>query len=155
MSILGSNNADIESQIKNWITEHLVNIGPLDYELKRGPYTEKCGSIEIIYPAGYIINIKDKDVVLIEYKENTLPDYIHFGSITAGSFICSHSNFNSMRGFPKNVGGHFDCCFCAGLESIEDAPQIVDKDFALMHCGRDFTEEEIRHISHITGKVYC
>jgi hypothetical protein len=158
MSILSSNNANIESNIKDWIKKHLVNIGPEDFELKKGPFTEIIGSVEIKYPEGYIINIKNKDVVLVNYKEKEkkLPDYIHFGSIIAGNFICLHSNLISMRGFPQNVGGHFDCCFCENLESIEGAPRIVDKDFALVHCGKEFTEEEIRKATiHITGKIYC
>lgn len=155
MSILSSNSALRESTVREWIKTYLPYLEEdADYELKDGPFIESG----IEYPEKMTIFVKNKDVILVDCKglegEN-LPEYINFGSIVAGSFICSHSNFKSMRGFPKNIGGHFDCSFCPNITSLEHAPKIVDKDFAVVNCGKQFTEEEIRKGRHITGIVYC
>ena len=160
MSIIKSNSAGIDSlkeKARQWMKEYFPNLEEnKDYDLEIGPFSAQYGHTTIKYNSKITILVYGgNDIILVDFKEDELPDYINFGHILGGSFICSHSSFKSMRGFPKVVGRYFDCSFCPGITSLDNAPILVDIDFAAVNCGRKFTEEEIREGRHITGKVYC
>ena len=142
-----------ESEVKSWIKEMLPYLSEQDYEIKFNVYGKQYGNIFIQHKEIPTITIKNKDVVLSGYPNNRLPEYIHFGEIIGGSFICSHSKLTSMYGFPKVVGRVFDCSYCPGLTSLESAPLLVDRDFVVI--GNRFNESDIRKHCQITGKVYC
>lgn len=89
MSILDSTGIGIEGALKNiksWLDK--MSIG--GYELIRIPDKPF-----------WKINVRNNDVILVGYKDKALPDYIVFDEIVGGNFICSYSEFSSMRGFPK------------------------------------------------------
>lgn len=160
MSIISSNNAGIESlkdNVRQWMKEKFPNLEEnMDYDLEIGPFSAQYGHTTIKYDSKITILVYgDNDIILVDYKAEELPEYINFGHIIGGSFICSHSNFKSMRGFPRVVGKYFDCSFCPGITTLDNAPELVDIDFAAVNCGRKFTEEEIREGRQITCNVYC
>lgn len=133
MSILKSVKAGIRSKIEDWLEKN----GIKNYTIDDNKLT---------------IRVKDVDVNLVGYKEESLPDYINFDIITGGSFFCSWSNLKTMRGFPKIVGKIFDISH-SKIESLEHAPEIVDINYAAY--GLNFTKEEIQAKTRVTCNIYC
>ncbi len=129
-----------------------------DFFVKRKKYIESwlndhhITNYKISLPPSLFIDVDGSDVNLMGYNESSLPDYIVFNEIRGGNFICSYSNIESMRGFPKMVGRNLDISF-SRIISLEDAPELVDKDFVA--CGLRLTEQEIRDKTRVTCKVYC
>ncbi len=84
MSILSSTKsgkAFFTAEIEEWIKKEL-NISEYDYELRwisdnGKPY--------------YAIDVHNRDVNLNDYPDEQLPDYIQFGDIVAGNFLCAYS----------------------------------------------------------------
>lgn len=140
MSILDSTDIGIKGSLKNiksWLDK--MSIG--GYELIRIPDKPF-----------WKINVRNNDVILVGYKDKALPDYIVFDEIVGGNFICSYSEFSSMRGFPKNVGGNFDISF-SKISTLDNAPKLIDRDFVA--TGISFNEYDIRQICRVTRNVYC
>ena len=145
MSILDSTKsgkAFFKAEIEEWIKKEL-NISEYDYELRwisdnGKPY--------------YAIDVHNRDVNLNDYPYEQLPDYIQFGDIVAGNFLCAYSKLTSTKGFPRMVGLTFDCSF-SQLTSLDGMPKIVDRDFICL--GMPFTEEQIKASKiKVTGKIY-
>mgnify|MGYP003403742131 CR=1 FL=1 len=135
MSILSSTDtgkARIRCKIKDWLKENGIKNTTIDNNLT--------------------ISVKDADVNLVAYKEESLPDYITFETITGGSFFCSWSELKTMRGFPKMVGRIFDISH-SKIESLEHAPEIVDINYVAY--GLNFTKEEIQAKTRVTCNIYC
>ena len=144
MSILSSTNAGLEGsskRVEDWLRQwHITN-----YTLKNLSGEEKSEQ------SIWMIDIKDADVNLVGYKNESLPDYIQFNKITGGNFICSYSGLTTMKGFPKEIGMNFDISF-SKISSLDEVPPKVNKDFVA--CGLSFTEEQIRATTEVTCKVY-
>ncbi len=139
MSVLNSIGAGLEGSqknIKSWLDGFHVG----GYELIRIPDKPF-----------WKINVRNNDVILAGYKDKALPDYIVFDEIVGCNFIYSYSEFSSMRGFPRKIGGNFDISF-SKIITLENLPELVDRDFVA--CGLPFTEEQIREVSKITCNVY-
>jgi hypothetical protein len=100
----------------------------------------------------WTIDVDGADVNLVGNKQVSLPDYIVFNEIRGGNFLCSYSEFVSMKGFPKMVGRNLDISF-SKIASLEYAPDLVDKDFVV--CGLSFSKEQIRKKIRVTNNVYC
>ena len=146
MSILSSTNSGtyyFKKPIEDWITKEL-NLSSNDYELVEIP---NHGRKEPIYE----INVNERDVNLNDYPNEQLPDYIQFGEIVGGNFLCAYSKLTTAKGFPRMVGLTFDCSF-SQLTSLDGMPKIVDRDFICL--GMPFTEEQIRATTEVTCKVY-
>ena len=146
MSILSSTNSGtyyFKKPIEDWITKEL-NLSSNDYDLVEIP---NHGRKEPIYE----INVNERDVNLNDYPNEQLPDYIQFGEIVGGNFLCAYSKLTSTKGFPRMVGLTFDCSF-SQLTSLDGMPETVDRDFICL--GMPFTEEQIRTITKVTCKVY-
>ena len=146
MSILSSTNSGtyyFKKPIEDWITKEL-NLSSNDYDLVEIP---NHGRKEPIYE----INVNGRDVNLNDYPNEQLPDYIQFGEIVGGNFLCAYSKLTSTKGFPRMVGLTFDCSF-SQLTSLDGMPKIVDRDFICL--GMPFTEEQIRATTEVTCKVY-
>lgn len=132
-----------ESQIKEWLDEWHIS----GYELE--------GLESAQGQCFFIINIKQGNVNLSGYRFGELPEFIQFGKLEGGScFICSHSELESMRGFPLEVGGDLDCSF-SKIRSLSDVNIKVNREVAF--CGLPFSEAEIRSKLQIldTCRVYC
>ena len=146
MSILSSTNSGtyyFKKPIEDWITKEL-NLSIDDYQLVCIPNN---GRKEPIYE----INVNGRDVNLNDYPNEQLPDYIQFGEIVGGNFLCAYSKLTTTKGFPRMVGLTFDCSF-SQLTSLDGMPKIVDRDFICL--GMPFTEEQIRATTEVTCKVY-
>ena len=146
MSILSSTNSGtyyFKKPIEDWITKEL-NLSSNDYDLVEIP---NHGRKEPIYE----INVNERDVNLNDYPNEQLPDYIQFGEIVGGNFLCAYSKLTSTKGFPRMVGRTFDCSF-SQLTSLDGMPETVDRDFICL--GMPFTEEQIRTATKVTCKVY-
>ena len=146
MSILSSTNSGTDyfkKPIEDWITQEL-NLSTSDYQLDWIPNN---GGKKPIYE----INVNGRDVNLNDYRYEQLPDYIQFGEIVGGNFLCAYSKLTTAKGFPRMVGLTFDCSF-SQLTSLDGMPKIVDRDFICL--GMPFTEEQIRTATKVTCKVY-
>ena len=67
-------------------------------------------------------------------------------------FYCYANNLISLTGASEFVGNNFDCSSNYKLTSLEGAPKFVGGNF---YCLRNsFTEEQIRAVCDIKGKVY-
>ena len=146
MSILSSTNSGtyyFKKPIEDWITKEL-NLSSNDYDLVEIP---NHGRKEPIYE----INVNGRDVNLNDYPNEQLPDYIQFGEIVGGNFLCAYSKLTTTKGFPRMVGLTFDCSF-SQLTSLDGMPKTVDRDFICL--GMPFTEEQIRATTEVTCKVY-
>ena len=97
----------------------------------------------------------------------------HFIPFKNGDINCSNQNLTSLEGAPEEVGGSF-YCYDNELTSLEGAPRIVGGDFSCSDnkltslkgapekvggrfwCKnpKKFTEEEVRAVCDVKGKVY-
>ncbi len=70
------------------------------------------------------------------------------------SFYCSNNNLTSLKGVPKEMS-FFNCSY-NNLTSLEGAPEFVEYDFDCSNQknGHKFTEEEVRAVCDVGGKVY-
>ena len=147
MSILGSTKSGKEffkAEIEEWIKKEL-NISTSDYQLDWIPNN---GGKKPIYE----INVNGRDVNLNDYRYEQLPDYIQFGEIVGGNFLCAYSKLTTAKGFPRVVGRTFDCSF-SQLTSLDGMPKIVNRDFICL--GMPFTEEQIKAAEiKVTCKIY-
>ena len=62
--------------------------------------------------------------------------------------------FTTLEGGPEEVGDNFKTINCHKLTSIQGAPRIVGGNFYFYDNGKDYTEEEIRAVSKVVGKVF-
>ena len=70
-----------------------------------------------------------------------------------GDFICSDCyDLKSLEGAPEEVSGSFNCSDCYNLKSLEGAPKEVGEDFC---CDSKFTEDDVKQVSKVKGKIDC
>jgi len=70
-----------------------------------------------------------------------------------GSFLCHRNNLESLIGAPREVGGSF-LCHRNNLESLIGAPEKVGEDFYCGNNSKEFTEDEVRAVCRVKGKVH-
>ncbi len=102
---------------------------------------------------GYVVDVHGQNIHLSAFPYKNLPDFIKFGNIFDGNFVCSHSKLISMRGFPESIGGNLDITYCVGIQNLDYIPNKIEGDFICIGLG--FTEEKIRQCCEVKGKVYC
>ena len=94
-----------------------------------------------------------------------------------GDFRCNDcKSLKSLEGAPEKVGGDFHCSYCNSLTSLKDAPKKVGEDFYCHDCksltsldgapkevrgsfncrlgGKIFTEEDVKKVSDVKGKIF-
>ena len=70
------------------------------------------------------------------------------------SFYCSEcKSLKDLEGAPEKVDGDFSCEKCISLKSLEGAPKEVGWDFYCSDCGKKFTEEDVRSVCDVKGKI--
>ena len=73
-----------------------------------------------------------------------------------GGFYCSHcSKLESLKGAPKEVGGDFYCVSNQSLKSLEGAPKEVGGNFNCLNCKILFTNNDVKKVSNVKGKIKC
>jgi hypothetical protein len=73
-----------------------------------------------------------------------------------GMFECYRcKSLTSLKGAPKEVGKSFVCHNCKSLTSLNGAPEKVGGDFDCYRCKTQFTEDDVRKVTNVRGKIYC
>jgi len=70
-----------------------------------------------------------------------------------GFFDCTDMNLISLEGCPEEIEGSFWCSYNK-LTSLEGCPKKVGEDFYIRVNPRKFTEEEVRAVCDVKGKVF-
>jgi hypothetical protein len=70
-----------------------------------------------------------------------------------GNFDCRFNHLQTLQGAPEWVGGNFVCIFNE-LVSLEGAPKYVGGEFYCCENTKKFTEEEVRKLVNVKGKVW-
>ena len=70
-----------------------------------------------------------------------------------GDFFCGHNLLISLEGAPKTVGGDF-FCNSNKLMSLDGSPKFVGANFSCFNNPGNFTEQQVRAVCDIKGKVY-
>jgi hypothetical protein len=73
--------------------------------------------------------------------------------IIKGVFNCSINKLSSFEGGPEYVEDDFYCSENSDINSLEGIPKQVDGDFLIRNVGKKFTQDEIRAICKVKGKV--
>ena len=73
-----------------------------------------------------------------------------------GDFYCSfNKSLKSLDGAPKVVNGNFDCSDCPSLNTLEGAPKEVGGAFNCLNCKILFTNNDVKKVSDVKGKIKC
>lgn len=102
MSIIGSNNADIESCIEDWFEKYV------DPYVQPNVRKMENGMISHIDVNG--------DVLIHDFPEEKFPDYIVFKKINGDFELHQCHQLNNTAGFPTEITGDFICNGCEQLE---------------------------------------
>ena len=70
-----------------------------------------------------------------------------------GNFSCSRNKLTSLEGCPSKVNGNFNCIYNE-LTSLEGCPSKVNGDFDCSRNPGNFTEEDVRKVCDVKGKIY-
>ena len=99
----------------------------------------------------YTIDVNGDFIITDDYNIPEFPDYIKF-NICKGYLICNGRHLKSLIGCPKIVKGDF---YAADnkIENLNGSPEIVEGDYYIRGNNREFTEDEIRKICEVGGKV--
>lgn len=141
MSILSSTNRGIlgiQKSIEEWLKRKNISGYTIKQTLNLYPY--------------FSIDVINTDVILVDYKDSELPDYIIFNEVVGGNFIVSYSEISSMHGFPRKVGKNFDISY-SKISDLENVPELINRDFVA--CGLHFIREDIERQTRVTHNIYC
>ena len=162
---------DIENNINADITEAVIEqFLKENYDI-RGSYTIKETKKGFVVDIKGGVMVKNKNITSLTnglFKFGTVGEHFYCGyckSLTSlegapqkvgGEFDCAHcDNLTSLEGAPKEVGWDFYCTQCRSLKSLKGAPQKVGGSFNCKGCDVQFTEEDVRKYSKVTGDVYA
>ena len=70
-----------------------------------------------------------------------------------GSFYCGNNQLISLKGAPTYVGGEFGCGNNK-LTSLEGAPTYVGGSFNCRYNPVKFTEEQVRAVCDVDGRIF-
>jgi len=85
-------------------------------------------------------------------SRNKLTSLINSPKSVGHSFYCYGNNLTTLEGASEFVGYDFDCSSNIELTSLSGAPKFVGRNFYSLR--NSFTEEQIRAVCDIKGKVY-
>ena len=87
-------------------------------------------------------------------SNNNLTSLINAPKSVDGVFLCSNNKLTSLKGSSVSVGIiNFDCSF-NNLTSLAGAPKTVDGDFSCGFNDIKFTEEQVRAVCDVKGKIF-
>ena len=86
-------------------------------------------------------------------NDNQLRSLVGAPTSVGGSFDCRKNKLTSLKGAPISVGQDFRC-ERNHLTSLEGAPISVDRDFYCANNAVQFTEEQIRSVCDIKGRIF-
>ncbi len=97
-------------------------------------------------------NKGDLDLDLSDLKLTKLPEILKDITVD-GNFFCFNNNLTSLINAPSSVGDDFDCSY-NDLTSLAGAPKTVGGFFDCTDNPVKFTEEQVRAVCDVKGKVY-
>ena len=97
-------------------------------------------------------NKGDLDLDLSDLKLTKLPEILKDITVD-GNFFCFNNNLTSLINAPSSVGDDFDCSY-NDLTSLAGAPKTVGGFFDSTDNPVKFTEEQVRAVCDVKGKVY-
>ena len=100
----------------------------------------------------YVRNGSKGNLSLSGLNLTKLPDILKDISVD-GHFICRYNKLTSLINAPSSVGGYFDCSYNE-LTSLEGAPKSVGGDFYCTDNPVKFTEEQVRAVCDVKGKIF-
>jgi hypothetical protein len=87
-------------------------------------------------------------------RENLLTSLKNSPKRVNGGFYCPYNNISSLEGCPERVNGNF-WCINNNLTSLEGCPEKVGGDFICYGNPGKFTEEYVRKVCDVKGKIFC
>ena len=100
----------------------------------------------------YIRNGSKGNLDLNGMNLTKLPDILKDIITVSGYFDCSLNKLKSLTGAPKTVGGDF-ACTQNQLTSLTGAPKTVGGDFFCFYNTVQFTEQQVREVCDVKGRV--
>ena len=103
------------------LNQFLVNSGSKHFEIK-------------VIDDKIIIN---GDIFISHDKEIPYKIFEVFGNVIINNIknAPKFGNLKSFKNFPTKIHGNFICKMNPELESLEDCPEVIDKDFQCVACG--------------------
>jgi hypothetical protein len=86
-------------------------------------------------------------------SDNNLKDLRGAPEEVKGNFHCYYNYLETLEGAPKYVSGDFEC-WGDRLKDLKGAPKCVGGNFYCYENPKKFTEEEVRKLINVGGKVY-
>ena len=69
-------------------------------------------------------------------------------------FYCNYcESLTSLKGAPKKIGEGFYCDYCESLTSLKGAPKEVGGKFDCSRCATQFTEEDVKKYTTVSGTI--
>ena len=124
--------------IKNFIDDNYKVSGKLDIKESNNIYIVNCNGD---------VRIKNDKITQLTNS------FFEWGEVK-GAFSCYEcKSLKSLQGAPKKVGRSFYCSDCESLTSLEGAPKKVGGDFGCNDCKIKFTEDDVKKVSKVKGKI--
>jgi len=146
---------------KGYTKEQIFVVKPIDetFIINMGNI-EKFKNIKVIIGNIEIKRISDLSILNIEEISGDFDcvatDLINLKGVPKiinGNFYCYRSHLTSLVDGPNIVTGDFDCSYNK-LTSLEGGPSTVGGSFSCSNNTKKFTEEEVRKVVDVKGKVY-
>lgn len=101
----------------------------------------------------WTIDIVKGDFIASGEKIPEFPEFIQFNEVVR-DFIVTGCNLEILTGFPRIINGEL-IISDNKIMSLKGCPEYVKGDFAINRNQKDkFTEEEIRKVCEVGGRVY-
>ena len=85
-------------------------------------------------------------------NNNKLTSLVGVPTSVGGDFFCNNNRLDSLVGAPTSVGGSF-LCHNNKLDSLVGAPTSVGESFFCRDNDVKFTEEQVRAVCDVKGKI--
>ena len=142
-------NCDSYVRIKNDKTTQLTN-DFFEWGVVKGNFNcSYCKSLKSLKGAP-----KEVGKVFDCFGCDSLKDLTGAPKEVGGNFECINcKSLKSLQGAPKKVGRDFSCSSCKSLKSLKGAPEKVGGCFYCYGCGAQFTEDDVKKVSKVKGKI--
>ena len=132
----------VEDRLERMIKDYIRNGSKGDLELSNMNLTELPEILKDISVGGHFFCSVNK-LTTLENSPKTV----------GGSFYCGNNQLISLKGAPTYVGGEFGCGNNK-LTSLDGAPTYVGGSFNCRHNPVKFTEEQVRAVCDVDGRIF-
>lgn len=85
--------------------------------------------------------------------DNQLTEILNGPLFVGADYDCYNNKLTNLKGVIEKVDGNF-ACMENYLETLDDGPYSVKKNYYCADNEKDFTEEYVRTVCHVSGKVF-